>query len=363
MALLMMLPACGDDSGNHGDAKVDAPLTCLGSLPKVCFTKVPVTPVMVTEDINDINTDVIGIPPLVCDQNNEQKGTYCVIAGNGFTIPAGKRISAHGNKPLVLLSTTTFDLQGTVDVSSNHNPGATGAGAALACTGVTAATGNSGGYGGSFSGKGGDGEQLIGAGEAKGIAAAPVAFPQSLIGGCPGGNGSTNVAGATAGIGGAGGGAVSIIAMGMINLDGTINASGAGGHAGLLNKSGGGGGGSGGMIVLASESSSIVTAATAALFANGGGGGQGGAGGAGAGAGAGIDGGESPGPMTPAPGGNSTKDGGTGGNGSFGAGRLTGSNGGSSPAVNMGGGGAGGGGAGFIRAPGATGTNISPPST
>jgi len=381
MALLAVIPACGfhsseskdggDDDGTPGSPR------CFGSFVKICFTAladVPTMPLTITDATTEINTATgisngTGTPPLMCDQHNEQKDEFCVVAGAGLTIPANKSIRGYGSKPLVLLSTTTMTIEATstVDVSSNHMASgeqAQGAGGnSPLCTSGAPPELAGGGYGGSFGGKGGDGEQLAGAAATSGVAAAALTLPPMMMlrGGCPGGGGD-----ASGGVGGSGGGAVALIAVTSIQLDGKINASGAGGTGGPASKSGGGGGGSGGMIVLDAPSLMIMLGGTGTLFANGGGGGQGGAapdGGASK-PGAGEDGHE---PMAPTPaalgGSFSDKDGGSGGNGSVGSSRLIGLNGGSSPVVHMGGGGAGGGGAGFIRAHGITGDSIiSPPS-
>jgi hypothetical protein len=334
----------------------DAPSTCFGSFVTVCFTTladVPTLPVILPIDLTiEIDTD----SSTMCDQHNDQMGNYCVIAGAGFTLAAGQSIRGYGSKPLVVLSTTTMTLEATstVDVSSNRTVGplATRAGAnSSLCTSGAAPELVGGGYGGSFGGKGGDGERLGGAATSGVAAAALTTPPTRLRGGCPGGTGD-----ASGGVGGSGGGAVALIAGTSIQIDGSINASGAGGRGGPATQSGAGGGGSGGMIVL--DTPSIT--ATGPLFANGGGGGQGGTG-AGK-ATMGDDGGESPAPPTPAPAGsNPIEYGGHGGPGSAGTSRLSGDNGGSYPAGPYGGGGGGGGGAGFIRARGVT-TNIAPPS-
>jgi len=338
-----------DDGGIGGGVSEPLPpdaQLCFGSLVRVCFNAaddVPTAPVML--GTTNIPTD--NAP--VCHQQNDQATKYCVIAGTSITTLPSTILRAYGNKPLVLLSLTTADISGNIDVSSRNgiaNP--IGAGAnptgSDVCTGAIAAAGVSGGFGGSFSGRGGDGESKEGTQGQP--AAVQASFPDKLRGGCPGGDGA-----ASGGRGGDGGGAVAIIAM-TIQLSGTINASGAGGHGGPAIKSGGGGGGSGGMIFL--DTASVV--ATGTLFANGGGGGQGGSTTA-----AGDDGGESTGPTNTAQGGNNTSNvGGSGGPGSSGV-KLVGTNaiGGSQ---GNGGGGAGGGAAGFIHAAGVT-MNIAPPST
>lgn len=382
MSLLAFVPACGFQSnaspglGPDAAAPVDASpaddsatdastvdalpgqtATCFGTLPKVCFTTafVPNQARTLTSDIDTTST-------VTCDTHNDQP-TYCVVAGTGITLPAGTTIRAYGTRPLVLLSTGSFELSGVLDVSSTSaataHPLGPGVPNAICNVGAHAATVNSGGFGGSFGGKGGDGQRQDAGNDNTPLAAAAVAFPSALRAGCPGGNGSTTTAGAAVGQGGAGGGAVSIIA-GRLLLNGRLNASGAAGTGGPVAKSGGGGGGSGGMIIL--DAPSIVPGAAFAVFANGGGGGQGGAFEGQPNPGAGQPGTESTAPTTAGTGGhNLGTAGGAGGNGAAGA-NVNGT---SAPQENLpgnAGGGGGGGGAGFVHAPGIT-ANIAPPST
>lgn len=344
IVLLALLPACGDDDPKGVDA---APDVQYGSFIKVTLaaSDVPIAPQMWTTNV-DIDTDT----SMLCKAPKD--GAYCMVTATDMTLANGVTLRGHGSKPLVLLATGKFDLEGTIDVSSKRDA-APGAGAALAasCLSTMPATVNSGGFGGSFMGKGGDGGAVDGN---KGVAApALTARPMTLRGGCPGGSGSTATAGVAAGTGGAGGGVVDIIAS-TITVNGTINASGAGGGGGPAQKSGGGGGGSGGMIVLDVASPQDVTAGSNQaiwLYANGGGGGQGGTGGTVAGSGPGEDGQDPSNPAVQALGGrNTSRDGGRGGLGSAGSVQLSGGDQALSPA-NNGGGGAGGGGAGFIHAP------------
>lgn len=364
-ALAAMLAACGFETPppSGGDsAGTDGP-TCLGSAFPICFSVVPTGPVMLPDDLT-VEIDTNSSP--MCNQSHDRVDDYCVIGGASLTLRSNHGLRAFGRKPLVLLSTTTITIEdtATIDVSS-INDSSTGRGAGANPTGlcaVAAATDSySGGFGGSFRGKGGNGEANDGP---PGSAGDPLpTFPAALRGGCPGAPGNARVGGGIPGAGGPGGGAVALVAGLMISLDGTINASGAGGEGGTALRSGGGGGGAGGMIVL--DAPSIVRNVNGALFANGGGGGQGGAGPSGA-LGAGEDGHRSTAPAVQAAGGNfASQDGGNGGNGSAGGTRLVGAPGGGvNQAQNSGGGGGGGGGAGFIRAPGVTGDNaISPPSS
>ena len=364
MALLMLLPACsgggGDDGGMHPtlDARTE-----YGSFIKVNLkdpSAVLKMPPMTLPVDAPINTDS---SPLCSTNHDQQADKYCVIVGSTVTVAKGTTFRAYGTRPLVLLATTMFDLEGTIDVSSNHDGTATQAGAgalpASTCPNTTAATGNSGGFGGSFMGKGGDGTAVDGV---KGAAASVSPQPMDLRGGCPGGDGSSTTVGVIP-TGGRGGGAVAISAHDKIIVNGKINASGAGGQGGPAQKSGGAGGGSGGMIVLdvAQAGLMVGTGPDIWLFANGGGGGQGGTG-TGINIGAGDSGQESPDPMTRAPGGsNQNRDGGQGGAGSAGTLRLDGGQ--ALNANNAGGGGGGGGGAGFIYTPNAPGAIVAPPAT
>jgi hypothetical protein len=333
---------------------------CFGSYVRVCFdsaSNVPTAPRTWTVNV-DTDTDVIDATSF-CDQHNDQKAKYCVVTGKGMTLAAGTTLRARGTKPLVLLATTAFDLQGLIDVSSKQNDSHAGAGARASCTGGTAAMGHSGGYGGTFGGRGGNGgTPVVLAGETGGAPATPLP-PTVLIGGCPGGDGAMTVG--DGGPGGNGGGAVAIIAS-AIHFNGQINASGAGGSGGPASVDGsgggGGGGGSGGMIVLDATTIDVGTAANLWVFANGGGGGQGGTG-TGAGQGPGAPGKESRDPASAADAGNDTSlSGGPGGIGSYSTSKADGAQAGT--AANSGGGGAGGGGAGFIRSPPIAGAMFAP---
>lgn len=351
MALLALGPACGFSSNPSlpMDAPADtapvdtAPRLCFGSFVQMCFNDVGAVPTdpfpLGVATIPDINTDI----STLCNPNLDVSGDYCILAGAGFTIAANQTLRAYGNKPLVLLSTSstaTFEILGSIDVSSNHNvAGPTGIGAGSNPVGLCAFTSVAqdfgGGPGGSFGGKGGNGEQV---GGGSGGISGPVVDPAPTKprGGCQGGAGSA----LGGGDGGAGGGAVDVIALAAIHLEGAIYASGAGGKAGALagaNGSGGGGGGSGGMIVL----DTTTVTGTGMLVANGGGGGQGGP--------AGDAGGESTVPSSAAAGGNNQgSKGGTGGAGGYTV-KANGLNG--QGSSNPGGGGGGGGGLGVIRAP------------
>ncbi|HSR99064.1 MAG TPA: hypothetical protein VLM79_18545 [Kofleriaceae bacterium] len=361
IATLALLAACGFSSSKTGDDDVDAGLlpdasppdasTRFGTIVPVVLSMYPTATLVV--DATDLDIDT-GPTSQRCDPAVTQ---YCAVAATSFVVAAGRKIRARGLRPLVLVSLTTFDLSGDIDVSSVQD-GTAGAGAlpAADCMGVTPPpvlpTGNSGGFGGSFGGKGSDGDAV---GGNRGAASMfTVSWPSPLRGGCPGSAGA-----GSGGFGGFVGGAVAIVAD-SISITGRINASGAGGRGGGVAKSGGGGGGSGGMIILDVPPSRITRNAAGVLFASGGGGGEGGTGGSMPATG--RDGGNAVAPAVGALGGTSINDGGDGGLGSFGhvlnGGNTPGQGGGGD-----GGGGGGGGGAGIIYAPGITGdTLIAPPS-
>jgi hypothetical protein len=274
-------------------------------------------------------------------------------------------VNAHGSKALILLSTTTMDVLGDIDVSSHHTgPQQRGAGVnpmAPACSFGTPPTQpllGGGAYGGSFGSKGGSGSPSSPASGSVGTpgSATPM-FPAPLRGGCKGGDGA--VLGTTnEGRGGDGGGALAFVAAGQIQINNAkINASGSGGHGGPMAAalSGGGGGGSGGVIYFDSPKD-LLLEGTVRLWANGGGGAQGGNAST-----TGADGNESAGPAQLAPGSSGPVGCGDGGDGSLGS---NGGGDGHAASSGGGGGGGGGGGAGVIHAPGITGlATISPPST
>jgi hypothetical protein len=359
LGLLVLAPACGFSSGSDGTS--DARM-CFGDLIPICFSAGAVPAAPRSLGTTDIDTDMTASGSL-CDQNNTQSARYCVVTGAPLTLSAGAMLTAHGDKPLVLLSTTTMDLLGDIDVSSHHDvrrgPGANPSDAS-ACSFMTAPTGPSfggGGYGGSLGTVGGSGGKAGNQSTGGGVAGTKLdTFPMSLRGGCRGGDGSLLSTTDPAAAGGDGGGAIAMVAGMQIHVDAMINASGGGGHGGWMNaENGAAGGGAGGMIVLDSPVA-LTFGARTQLWANGGGGGQGGS------AMTGTDGSESTGPTQAAPGGSSSGSGGAGGSGSLGRGSGVD---GTAPAFGSGGGGGGGGGgAGFIHAPGFTDSNsISPPPT
>jgi hypothetical protein len=315
----------------------------------------------------DVNTDVD------CDRMEAASGgqpSLCLVMATDMTIMAGATITAHGSRPLVLVSMGTLTVSGIVDVSS-HAAGMTGAAANDAsCTTANgglpqqASTSTSGGgAGGSFGTAGGAGGAP---GNGTAVAAEPAingAQLTRLRGGCRGGDGGRDHDGHF-GAGGASGGAVYLMATTQIDLKGgQVLANGAAGGGGAFPSAadfpGGGGGGAGGLVML--DSPAIVLQ-SAIVMASGGGGG----GGQGAGPSAGMGGGE---PTATAP--LAAAGGGVGGmmagSGGFGSSlSAPGPGGGGIEGVGTGGAaGGGGGGAGVIRLFGpVTGTSqIVPPQS
>ncbi|HEX8106311.1 MAG TPA: hypothetical protein VF516_01230, partial [Kofleriaceae bacterium] len=352
-------PDVNPDAPSAGDAPA-APV-CFGKIVPICFpaSAVPSAPRTLLTVEND--TDLTDTGSL-CDQNNDQKAAYCVVAGAGVSLPAGKTVTAHGSKPLILLSTAAMELLGSIDVSSHltGGPQPRGAGAnptdLTACvfaTRAVAATMGGGGAGASFGQQGGGGGNPAGSATGGGIAGSRLdMFPAGLRGGCRGNDGSATAGSPAAG--GDGGGAVALIAAMQIQVDASINASGGGGKGGAAGAANGGGGGSGGMIAFDSPQP-LVFGANARLWANGGSGGQGGSVTTG-----GAPGAESDRPNNPGSPVNVSGAGGVGADGAIGD--DLGGHGGN--ALGGGGGGGGGGGVGFIHAPGLTNTaSISPSSS
>ena len=258
------------DARRSGDAAIDtsfdASTFCYGGGTfVVCLPAQPAGTLVLNTQSYDTTTCPGGTAVL------EAGGVLCVLAGQSVIIDGTVR--AVGARPLVIVSLSTLALfnGANVDVSSGVT---TGAGADFGACPITSLNGTSGtlgggGAGGSFGTAGGRGGDATGS--PGGSAAPATGTPTELRAGCGGGAGGTGQL-MTNGAGGNGGGAVYLLAEGALQLDGTIDASGAGGTpASISNMPGGaGGGGSGGMIAL--YGASISLAAGAQIFANGGGG-------------------------------------------------------------------------------------------
>jgi hypothetical protein len=319
------------DDGASMTASPDA-RTCWGTgLLTICPTDMPTLAMNVTAFTTlNTNNSTLCVPYSGANAN-----AYCVVAATSVSIDAGQTLRALGPKPLVILSTSSITIDGTIDIS------AAGAGAnPSVCIAGGTPTNARGGAGGSFTGAGGaGGDSTTGLGPA----GAPATSTPAVRGGCRGGNG----AGTTAGAGGNGGGAIYLIAASSITVSttGSVNASGARGSGAAASGSGpgagGGGGGAGGFIGFDAPTVSVIGAA----YANGGGGGEGATPNH-----AGNDGSISPSAMVAGTGGSGgAKKGGNGGNGAQGATRGgANASAGGNCGRNGASGGGGGGGAGMI---------------
>jgi hypothetical protein len=198
-----------------------------------------------------------------------------VVSVDSFVVAGGASLRVVGQYPLLVLSSSTIDVAGTIDVSSQRASGR-GAGANLSgCQppgdGVGIADAGGGG-GGGYSVSGGDGGEGNAGNNNGGQNAGSIGRPKFVVrGGCPGGTGGT---GAGAAAGGDGGGAIQLTAKATITISGTIHVGGMGGQGAVnAGTGGGGGGGSGGFIGL--DAPRVTAGATSVLAANGGGGGAG----------------------------------------------------------------------------------------
>ena len=240
---------------------IDAPpgATCVGSGAfEVCLAPdVPVVDQTLTGTF-DTDTGPCANPNDVGFTTNGLHPAVCFVIGTSITVNG---LDVRGVRGLVLVSTGSITITGTVDLSPNSgNPGS---GARPTCTFGSNPGEKAGGAGGSFQGIGGQGGNGQ---EAGGTAGMVEMSPSAFHGGCPGQNGSGD-----AGAPGLGGGAFYAGASASLTLSGaTIDASGAGGEGGDT-QSGGGGGGSGGLVYLHGGAS--TTAVGAIVMANGGGGG------------------------------------------------------------------------------------------
>ena len=258
-------PTDADQDGAVNDAP--PVVRCFGTFKKVCLENPPTSAFTLGGADNSVITEMQS--NCVTTTNESTVASSCVIAGSSVTIDGS--LTASGGVPLVIVATDgELIIENLLDVSSRRGDERRGAGAnpTGACNGATGATDGAGGAGGSFGGKGGTGGRGL-TGNAP-AAAAALAFPNQLRGGCPG-NLSGRPTGALAI--GSGGGAVWLISTVGITINGTVNASGSGGSGadGGLVARGGAGGGTGGMIIL--DAPTITVAQNGVLLATGGGGG------------------------------------------------------------------------------------------
>jgi hypothetical protein len=285
-----------------------------------------------------------------------------VLSIGRLTVTPAARLQIVGPRPLLIVSWSSIVVDGTIDAGSHlevTNPQAhivqlvLGAGANQGCgvevgqdgLDATATGGSGGGGGGGFHGAGGPGGRGGGASGVPGGTGGQPGALAGMRGGCPGGaSGAGMIAtpptqGSRA-LGGAGGGAIRLVAYDTIGVRGTISANGSGGAGAPTNSAcGGGGGGSGGYIGFEAP----IVALGGTITANGGGGGGGGGA-----SGAGNDGGDGVAGTAPAPGGPIAASG-CGQAGGVGGAAATLDGTAAANADTCGGGGGGGGASGFIE--------------
>jgi hypothetical protein len=288
---------CGTDGLCHGaggscpaqDAGIDGEMVGSGSncygtgLIVVCFSTPPTGEVPLSGGI-DTSPTAGDCPGSASQGSNEPE--LCVFAGSDIDITGQARIT--GTRPIVLVATgsITVGSGAMLDAGSQRTGTLAGTGPDaddVVCDPGTLPVGSGGGAGGSFQSRGGNG----GNGPTGGTGGVSGNFvgKDFVHGGCKGqpGTGDTTSLGH-------GGGAVWLIAVGTIEVDGQVDASGEGGAQSTIpidggagsNQFPGAGGGAGGMIGL--DAPTIHIDATGVLTAGGGGGAGGGASGGGRGA-------------------------------------------------------------------------------
>lgn len=283
LSLLLGFTACsfGGSDGEASDDELAFTFLALDGL-KYSDARTFTAPMMTIDTSDDgscseiVASDATGTPEL------------CVISAKNITIDARSTVRVIGKRPLVLASSGSLQVGGTIDVSSTRatasSPEVLGAGSQSAmCTPfardvLSLMTGGSGGAGASFVGSGGDGgngsANTAPGGRTNSMNEGPTL---ALRGGCrgqTGGSSDNHPQGQPPGAGGAGGGALYLAAGKNLQVlqSAKISANGAGGGGGGA-QSGGGGGGSGGVVVL--EALGTITYA-GLITAKGGGGGGGG---------------------------------------------------------------------------------------
>jgi hypothetical protein len=252
--------------------------TCLGpSGWSACFRSLPAGDVTVPTELDTSQSSPYCTPaPDTWLASGQADACFFV----GEHVIVSSRVVVTGPRPLVIVA-STIDIAtgGSLDAGSWTGRMIRGAGSPSdKCRSVaqeattSAAQIGGGGAGGTFITAGGNGGDADNGAALGGGAAAPTGTtPTTLRAGCDGGRGA---AGTTpAGVPGAGGGALYLLAGTAININGYINVSGGPGGSGVGGGSGGyhhggSGGGSGGMIVLFAPT--ITAAAGVAVLAAGG---------------------------------------------------------------------------------------------
>ena len=266
-----------------------------------------------------------------------------VYVARSMTILAGKSLTVEGSHPLVFIALDTITIAGSLNGNSRSEVGIAGGQSRQGQTPQRAKGAGPGGGGAGTDLTASGGGSYCGIGGAGGAESGPAAS-----GGAAYGNAEiTPLAAGSAGgdIGGAGGGAIQLVAGNAIAIaaTGVVQAGGGGGGFGGIRTQNAAGGGSGGSILL--ESLAVTVDGT--LAANGGGAGAGTSNGVGAPPPEDPGGADSTANATPAAGGKKGVGPSSGGDGS--AGTAVNGTAGSFTAVDNNAAGGGGGGAGRIR--------------
>lgn len=195
-----------------------------------------------------------------------------VLSADSIVVQAGAELRATGKRPLILVSWSTLEVDGILDVTGR--PVIAGAGSdptdcPAATPGEDNADGAGGGGGGGFGSDGADGGVGLDGAAAAGTHSDASGTPTAVRGGCAGASGGNP----SGGHGGSGGGALQLTARESIVIRNTLLAGGGGGGGAQAGRGGGGGGGSGGFLGL--QAPVVTLTESAVLAANGGGGGGG----------------------------------------------------------------------------------------
>src|SRR6267154_1680351 len=189
---LLVVSACGfapapvtigmhGDDGMPGSEPPTTPCYGTGLGVRVCPAVAPTQPYDVLATTH-IVTD-LGSPDCIA-LTGPTANAYCVVAGT--TIDVNGFLDARGTRPLILLSMSTLDVLGTIDVASHRSssPQPTGPGADDAgCGGTQASQSTAAGFGGTLGSKGGNGgTDMVHDGWAD-----PATGATTLHGGCVGG--------------------------------------------------------------------------------------------------------------------------------------------------------------------------------
>lgn len=195
--------------------------------------------------------------------------SVCVIRYRKIAITGTGTLSVTGDRAVAFVADNEVTIDGVLDISANGTLDGPGGGAAI--SGGAASLGSGGGGAGFQSMGGHGGTPTVNGGAVNGGGQAPDPALQSAL---VGGTRSATDSDYPVTSGGAGGASAIIACRGAVNVSGTLDAGGGGGHPGgniQFACLGGAGGGAGGHIAI----QGMVVNVTGQAFANGGGGGAG----------------------------------------------------------------------------------------